>query len=37
MKLKNFLIVVDDIEKSKKFYNDIFGLKVVVILAEMLF
>ena len=30
MKLKNFLIVVDDIEKSKKFYNDIFGLKVVV-------
>jgi len=28
MKLKNFLIVVNDIEKSKKYYNDLFGLKM---------
>ncbi len=27
MKLKNILIVVDDIEKSKKFYKDLFGLE----------
>ena len=26
MKLKNFLIVVKDIEKSKQFYHDLFGL-----------
>ncbi len=26
MKLKNILIVVKDIEKSKKFYQDLFGL-----------
>lgn len=26
MKLKNVLIVVNDIEKSKKFYHDLFGL-----------
>ena len=26
MKLKNTLIAVKDIEKSKKFYNDLFGI-----------
>lgn len=30
MKLKNVLIVVKDIEKSRKFYHDLFGLDVVV-------
>ena len=25
MKLKNILIVVKDIEKSKQFYHDLFG------------
>ena len=30
MKLKNVLIVVKDIEKSKKYYHDVFGLEVVV-------
>lgn len=30
MKLKNVLIVVKDIEKSKKFYKDLFGLEVIV-------
>lgn len=40
MRLKNFLIVVDDIERSKNFYHDLFGLEVVrdfgenVILAQ---
>ena len=29
MKLKNVLIVVNDIEKSKAFYRDLFGLHVV--------
>ena len=29
MKLKNFLIVVKDIEKSRKFYNDLFGIELV--------
>lgn len=29
MKLRNVLIVVKDIEKSKKFYHDLFGLDVV--------
>ena len=29
MRLKNILIVVDDIEKSKKFYQDLFGLLVI--------
>ena len=28
MKLKNILIVVKDIEKSKQFYRDMFGLQV---------
>ena len=30
MKLKNILIVVKDIEKSKRFYHDLFGLEVVL-------
>ena len=40
MRLKNILIVVEDIERSKKFYHDLFGLHVMtdlggnVILAE---
>ena len=29
MKLKNILIVVKDIEKSRKFYHDLFGLELV--------
>lgn len=28
MRLKNILIVVDDIERSKSFYKDLFGLDV---------
>ena len=30
MKLKNILIVVKDIEKSRKFYRDLFGLDLVL-------
>lgn len=30
MKLKSILIVVRDIEKSKQFYHDLFGLDVVL-------
>ena len=30
MKLKNVLIVVKDIEQSKKFYHELFGLEVVL-------
>ncbi len=30
MKLKNFLIVVKDIEKSRQFYHNLFGLDVVL-------
>ena len=30
MKLKNILIVVKDIEKSKQFYNDLFGLDLIL-------
>lgn len=30
MKLKNVLIVVDDIERSKRFYKDLFGLDVIL-------
>ena len=30
MKLKNFLIAVKDIERSRRFYEDIFGLKMMV-------
>ena len=29
MKLKNVLLVVKDIERSKKFYKDLFGLEVI--------
>ena len=29
MKLKNILIVTEDVERSKKFYKDLFGLEVV--------
>lgn len=28
--VKNILIVVDDIERSKKFYRDLFGLETVL-------
>ncbi len=30
MKLRNILIVVEDIEKSKQFYHDLFGLDVIL-------
>lgn len=30
MKLKNILIVVKDIERSRQFYRDLFGLELVV-------
>lgn len=30
MKLKNVLIVVNDIERSKRFYHDVFGLDTVL-------
>ena len=30
MKLKNVLIVVKDIEKSRKFYHDLFGVDLVL-------
>ena len=30
MKLKNILIVVKNIEKSKKFYHELFGLDMVL-------
>ncbi|MBQ6430356.1 MAG: VOC family protein [Oscillospiraceae bacterium] len=30
MKLKNVLIVVKDIERSRKFYHDLFGLETVL-------
>ncbi len=29
MKLKNILIVVKDIEKSRQFYHDLFGLELI--------
>lgn len=31
MKLKNVLLVVKDIEKSKKFYHDLFGLETILV------
>lgn len=40
MRLKNFLIVVDDVERSKQFYKEVFGLEIMrdfdtnVILAQ---
>lgn len=30
MKLKNVLIVVNDIERSRKYYHDLFGLDMVL-------
>ena len=30
MKLKNVLIVVEDIERSKQFYHDLFGLEMIL-------
>ena len=30
MKLKNYLIVVKDIERSRQFYEDLFGLEMLV-------
>jgi len=30
MKLKNVLIVVEDINKAKQFYHDLFGLEVIL-------
>ena len=30
MKLKNVLIVVKDMERSKRFYHDLFGLEMVL-------
>ena len=30
MRLRNVLIVVNDIEKSKRFYKDLFGLEVIL-------
>ena len=30
MRLKNILIVVKDIEKSRQFYHDLFGIKLVL-------
>lgn len=30
MKLKNVLIVVKDIERSKRFYRELFGLETVL-------
>lgn len=34
MKLKNILFVVQDIEKSKRFYKELFGLEVVADFGE---
>lgn len=34
MKLKNILFVVKDIEKSKKFYQELFGLRVITDFGE---
>ena len=30
MRLKNFLIVVEDIERSRQFYHDLFGLEMIL-------
>ena len=30
MRLKNFLIVVKDIERSRRFYHDLFGLDMLI-------
>ncbi len=36
MKLKNILLVVKDIEKSKQFYHDLFGLDMCRITIHVL-
>lgn len=30
MRLKNILIIIDDIEESVRFYKDLFGLQVIL-------
>ena len=30
MRLKNILIIVDDIEESVRFYKDLFGLQIIL-------
>ena len=30
MKLKNVLIVVSDIERSRRYYHDLFGLEMIL-------
>ena len=35
MKLKNILIVVKDIERSRQFYHDLFGLDRIVAMMEI--
>ena len=30
MRLRNFLIVVNDIERSRQFYHDLFGLELLL-------
>ena len=37
MRLRNILIVVKDIVKSKKFYHDLFGLDIILTMMETLF
>ena len=37
MRLRNILIVVKDIEKSKKFYHDLFGLDIIMDNDENIF
>lgn len=34
MKLRNVLIVVNDVEKAKEFYRDLFGLHVLMDMGE---
>lgn len=34
MKLKNILLVVSDIEKSKRFYEELFGLRAITDFGE---
>ena len=35
MKLKNVLIVVKDIEKSRKFYHDLFDIDLVLLKIQL--
>lgn len=34
MRLKNILIVVEDVERSKRFYRELFGLQVITDFGE---